>query len=161
VLDADVGDQSSGATTSYSAEGLQSGSDWDLILRSTPQVIASGVVPETGVIQGVATIPDGLESGWHSITLSGTDINGQTLEAVVWFQVDAAGLILEISSTEPEEEVVTPTPVTPAAAAPASAAPPVKLATTGANLEWLLVAGLLAVIAGSGFVAFSRRKRIW
>jgi LPXTG-motif cell wall-anchored protein len=34
------------------------------------------------------------------------------------------------------------------------------LATTGANVELLLVAGLLAVIAGSGFIAFSRRKRI-
>jgi LPXTG-motif cell wall-anchored protein len=40
-------------------------------------------------------------------------------------------------------------------------APAAKLATTGANLEWLLVAGLFAVVAGSGFLAFSRRKRIW
>ena len=38
-------------------------------------------------------------------------------------------------------------------------APEATLATTGANLERLLVAGLLAVIAGSGFLAFSRRKR--
>jgi LPXTG-motif cell wall-anchored protein len=51
----------------------------------------------------------------------------------------------------------TPTPTT----APASTAPAKALATTGANLEWLFVAGLLAVIAGSGFLAFSRRKRIW
>lgn len=33
------------------------------------------------------------------------------------------------------------------------------LATTGANVEWLLVGGLIAVIAGSGFLAVSRRKR--
>jgi uncharacterized repeat protein (TIGR02543 family)/LPXTG-motif cell wall-anchored protein len=46
--------------------------------------------------------------------------------------------------------------------APAATTPPAAtLATTGASLEWLLVAGLLAVIAGSGFLAFSRRKRIW
>jgi LPXTG-motif cell wall-anchored protein len=50
----------------------------------------------------------------------------------------------------------TPTPTT----APASITPAVMLATTGANVELLLVAGLLAVIAGSGFIAFSRRKRI-
>jgi len=33
------------------------------------------------------------------------------------------------------------------------------LATTGPNVEWMIVAGLLVSIAGSGFVAFSRRKR--
>jgi LPXTG-motif cell wall-anchored protein len=58
----------------------------------------------------------------------------------------------------------TPTPTTaPAATATPTptVAPLARLATTGANLEWLLVAGLLAVIAGSGFIAFSRRKRIW
>jgi LPXTG-motif cell wall-anchored protein len=35
------------------------------------------------------------------------------------------------------------------------------LAATGANVEWLIVAGLLAGLAGSGFLAFSRHKRIW
>ena len=34
------------------------------------------------------------------------------------------------------------------------------LAATGANVEWLLGAGLLAVITGSGFLAISRRRRI-
>jgi LPXTG-motif cell wall-anchored protein len=34
-----------------------------------------------------------------------------------------------------------------------------KLAATGANVEWLMVAGLLAVIAGAGFLVASRRKR--
>jgi LPXTG-motif cell wall-anchored protein len=33
------------------------------------------------------------------------------------------------------------------------------LATTGANVEWLMVAGLIAVIAGAGFLTVSRRKR--
>ena len=42
--------------------------------------------------------------------------------------------------------------------APASTTTP-KLATTGANVEWLLVAGLIAVIAGAGFLTVSRRKR--
>lgn len=52
--------------------------------------------------------------------------------------------------------------VTPSAPAPsATTAPAARLATTGANLEWLMVAGLLVAIAGSGFLAFSRRKRIW
>jgi len=42
-------------------------------------------------------------------------------------------------------------------ATPAAITP--KLAATGANVEWLLVAGLIAVIAGAGFLTVSRRKR--
>jgi hypothetical protein len=43
--------------------------------------------------------------------------------------------------------------------APAATATP-TLAATGPNVEWLLAAGLLAVIAGSSFIAVSRRKRV-
>jgi hypothetical protein len=45
-----------------------------------------------------------------------------------------------------------------AAAAPATTTNP-TLAATGANVEWLLVPGLVAVIAGAGFLTVSRRKR--
>lgn len=135
VLDAVVGDQSSGATATYSAEGLKTGSDWELVLRSTPQVIASGVVSDTGIIGGEAIIPDGLEAGWHSITLTGTDINDQAVESVVWFKVDAAGFITEISVAQP------------------------ILASTGADIQFLIASGLLALIAGAGLLTFGRRKR--
>jgi LPXTG-motif cell wall-anchored protein len=67
-------------------------------------------------------------------------------------------------SSAPATISTAPAPAAPAPAAPAPAAPATitpTLATTGANLEWLLVSGLFAVIAGSSFVAFSRRKRIW
>jgi LPXTG-motif cell wall-anchored protein len=51
---------------------------------------------------------------------------------------------------------------TPAApATTATPTPAVALAATGANVEGLMVAGLFAVVAGSGFLVFSRRKRIW
>jgi LPXTG-motif cell wall-anchored protein len=60
-------------------------------------------------------------------------------------------------------ETTAPAATTPPAAATPAAptAPAAKLATTGVSAEWLLVAGLLSAIAGSGFLAFSRRKRIW
>jgi LPXTG-motif cell wall-anchored protein len=41
---------------------------------------------------------------------------------------------------------------------PASTTTP-KLATTGANVEWLMIAGLIAAIAGASFLTVSRRKR--
>jgi LPXTG-motif cell wall-anchored protein len=56
----------------------------------------------------------------------------------------------------------TPATTTPASfTTPATTTPAARLATTGANVEWLMAAGLLVAIAGSAFLAFSRRKRIW
>jgi LPXTG-motif cell wall-anchored protein len=59
------------------------------------------------------------------------------------------------------EEAVNPDPAPSTTTTTTTTAAAVALATTGANVEWLMVAGLIAVIAGSGFIAFSRRKRTW
>ena len=45
--------------------------------------------------------------------------------------------------------------------APVSTAAPTLLAATGAKVEWLVVTGLLFGIAGSGFLAFSRRRYLF
>ncbi len=58
-------------------------------------------------------------------------------------------------SSEPETVSTAPAPVP---AAPAATTTP-KLATTGANLEWLMIAGLITAIAGASFLTLSRRKR--
>jgi len=61
-----------------------------------------------------------------------------------------------------DDVVLTPNQERVAVAAAAEAArttPAATLAKTGADVEWLLVTGFLAVITGSGFLAFSRRKR--
>jgi len=60
-------------------------------------------------------------------------------------------------TTAPASTAPASTPPAPTTA-PASTSTP-TLAKTGANVEWLLVAGLLAVIAGAGFLTVSRRKR--
>lgn len=53
-----------------------------------------------------------------------------------------------------------PAPPAPAATTPPTlASTPPTLAATGANVGWMLAAGLTAVIAGFGFLASSRRKR--
>jgi LPXTG-motif cell wall-anchored protein len=56
-------------------------------------------------------------------------------------------------SSEPETVITAPAP-----AAPAATTTP-TLAATGASVEWLVFAGLIAVVTGSGFLAVSRRKR--
>ena len=68
------------------------------------------------------------------------------------------------TSNSAPSPVTTPTtaPATTApVATPATTAPAAGLASTGVDLEWLAMAGFLSAIAGSGFLAISRRKRIW
>lgn len=78
------------------------------------------------------------------------------------------GVLQAMAATQPATTtppVVAPAPapvVAPASTTPAvTTTPATKLASTGANVEWLMVAGMLVAIAGSIFLAFSRRKRIW
>lgn len=60
--------------------------------------------------------------------------------------------LTEIGIDDVFEEEAAPTTT------PASTKTP-TLAATGANVEWLLIAGLIAVIAGTSFLTVSRRKR--
>jgi LPXTG-motif cell wall-anchored protein len=57
-----------------------------------------------------------------------------------------------------DDVVLSPNQQRAAEAQAASSANP-KLAATGANVEWIVFGGLLAAIAGSGFLAVSRHKR--
>jgi hypothetical protein len=136
---ADIGDAAEGSEAEYSAVGLEEGSTWTLTLRSTPQVLATGTVPNGGEIGGYVVIPAGLEAGWHSLTLSGTDINGDDFTDVVWFELDSDGIILAISEFEPV----------------------VALASTGANdngLATTLAGSVAALLVGFLLVTARRRK---
>jgi LPXTG-motif cell wall-anchored protein len=101
-------------------------------VNSSSGVITRTAIGDCRVRATAASVPGSLYSAFKEVTFS-------------------------FSSAPLTTATPTPTPTT----APASTAPAARLATTGANLEWLMVAGLLAVIAGSSFLAFSRRKRIW
>lgn len=100
-LEAAVGDAVAGSTVDYSANGLAPGSAWNLTLRSTPQVIASGTVPANGRVGSAVVIPAGLAAGWHSLTFAGTNAAGSAVESVTWFQIGAAGQLIQVSSTAP------------------------------------------------------------
>jgi hypothetical protein len=131
---AEIGDNSEGAEAGYSAKGLLSGSTWTLTLRSTPQVLATGITPASGIISGTVVIPAGLEAGWHSLTLTGTDLNGNPISDVVWFEVDAAGIIIA------EAE---------------------RLADTGSKLNELmlgLAGGIATIVMGLMLLAIRRRN---
>ena len=55
-------------------------------------------------------------------------------------------------------EVPTPTP-SPSASASPTTAPAASLAKTGAEVDWLLLGSLIAVVSGAGFFALGRRRR--
>jgi LPXTG-motif cell wall-anchored protein len=99
-----------------------------------------------------------LAAGDTSLTVNTLNVSGDDnlFLSVLYFEGVAVDGAIRVGSAPTVFVETTSTPTPAAATAPAS-----KLATTGANLEWLFVAGLLAVFAGSGFLAFSRRKRFW
>jgi LPXTG-motif cell wall-anchored protein len=85
-------------------------------------------------------------------------VSSTGLPTAVWSRNNGRNFIIQSS------HILTPippqaTPTSTPTAAPATAVPVAALATTGANLEWLIFAGLLTAIGGSGLLVFSRRKR--
>jgi hypothetical protein len=134
-----VGESITGASVDYFGERLQVGSTWSLTLRSTPQIIASGIVDASGTVRGNAAIPAGLEAGWHSITLTATNILGTAVNKMVWFELDERGVIAAKQDTAP---------VLPAAV----------LSRTGSDIDGLLTGALALLVLGLVAVAFTRRQ---
>lgn len=136
-------DMTSGATVAnsnvnYAASGLQNNSAWSLVVRSNPQTIASGTYSNS-LLSGSAQIPSGLSAGWHSITLTGTGSNGETVSHAVWFEVSNSGTLLQTSGTGP--------------ASPTSS--PAGLAQTGGNTDSIWI-GILLVLAGVAFMGLKK-----
>jgi large repetitive protein len=125
------------------AAGLQPGSTYTLTLHSTPRQLASGTVGATGTLSRLVVLPSDIESGAHTLTLTGTGINGAALTSSVWFSV-ANGVFVKISTTGPVPE--------PAVATSA------RLASTGvdANAPFMLA---LTLIGFGGLVIATRLRR--
>lgn len=114
----------------YAASGLGANTSWSLILRSTPQTLASGTY-SSSLLSGSAQFPAGLPAGWHSITLSGFSSTGAVVSHAVWFEVSAAGTLVQSSATEPATSVATPS----------------TLAKTGFNvLSMISISGILVML---------------
>jgi LPXTG-motif cell wall-anchored protein len=128
--------------------GMKAASPWDLVLRSTPVTLDFGSVDGTGSVTVSAVIPDGLEVGWHSLTLTGTAEDGTIYERVVRFEIAADGTLAS------EIEVLD----LAAVAADVAAVEPV-LAATGVETAAPFGLAVLALLAGATLVVV-RRKRV-
>jgi hypothetical protein len=146
-------------------------------------------VVDTRELGEVSGLPDGLSAEWYSdhssmeagIRIFGTpEISTEfTVQGFTYTQIGlehSHPLLFSFSSSEPRIQEDEPDPDTvidgnvnhetnPVTTAPGGTglgptAPAALLATTGVNVEWLLAAGFFAAIAGSVFLAVSRRKRV-
>lgn len=102
-VSAQIGDEITGKTVAIASQGLKPLIDYEVILRSTPQTLASGKTNSIGAVEEQAKIPPGLEPGWHSITLTSTNPDGSLFEKAVYFQVTETLLLEEISEVPPTE----------------------------------------------------------
>lgn len=101
-----VGQRIVGEPVTVSATDLALSTDYSVVLRSTPQVLAQGRTVSSSFNTSV-TIPDNLEAGWHSITFSATRSDGSALEEKVYFKISADGTLLATSNSEPAELALT------------------------------------------------------
>jgi hypothetical protein len=100
------------AVTTVSASNLKVGSDFSLVMRSTPVIVHSGVVGSTGEVNWRGNLPTGVPAGAHSLTLYGVAPDGAVLTAVAWFSYNASGEIVESSRIGPvADPMLTPAPV--------------------------------------------------
>ncbi|TFD48215.1 hypothetical protein E3T46_15760 [Cryobacterium sp. Hh11] len=134
-----VGDVVAGAPVTVSGAGLKAGSDYTVILRSTPVLLAGGTIDSSGAFTASAVLPTGLSAGQHTVTLTGTATDGSSLSRVAFLTVSATGTVTYLSYT---------------AADAATAA----LAATGFTAAPLGFAALLLLLAGAALVAARRRS---
>lgn len=91
-----------GENVAITATNLALSTDYSVVLRSTPQILAQGRTVSSSFNTSV-TIPNNLEPGWHSITFSATRSDGAALEEKVYFKINADGTLLATSTDTPAE----------------------------------------------------------
>ena len=108
-LKAELGAPIAGSNVEIEAEGVKGGANYIVELHSNPIVLDEGVVPDIGALLLNATIPEGLEPGWHRIELRTTGADNSAVVDVVYFEVTASGLLETLPQDTPptQEEVDT------------------------------------------------------
>lgn len=99
-LEFQVGDNlSDDLSVLISGAGLLTGSQYTVVVESTPRTIASGTISSSGSFSARAYIPRDIGAGSHSITLYATSVTGRALSDVAYFRVNNSGKIIAVSDT--------------------------------------------------------------
>lgn len=155
----EIGGQVAGTPVTFSGSGLEPGSYWEVVVRSTPIVIASGYVRQDGTYSAVAYMPEGLEAGVHRIIWEGTDVDGSPIVSTVYLAIGQDGELLYKSEPALGDDAS----AIGAALQAAEAAVAIEtLAMTGLNQEktsyFFGIAGLLVALGGA-LIATTRARR--
>ncbi|MEI8260980.1 MAG: PT domain-containing protein, partial [Actinomycetes bacterium] len=90
-----VGARAAGAPVDIDVQGFTPGSTLTLTVRSTPVVIGTAVVPDTGVVSLHGVLPSDLEPGVHQVIV--TDEGGTAPGAMVLLNLDDQGMVTAIA----------------------------------------------------------------
>lgn len=140
-LKAKAGDEVAGAPVLIEGQGLQPGSTYSLVMRSTPTTVTTGTVSGGGRFSTTVNLPAGIAPGNHTITLTAIGSDGSTLSLVTTFVVSSAGTFTSIS--------------------PGAGSVVGGLAATGPNSSALslgVASSLALLVLGFTAVASARRK---
>ena len=118
------------------ASGLQPNAPYSVEVHSTPVIIATGNVASDGTVNFSASIPSGLEAGWHTMIFTSTAADGSTFTSNYYFKVAGDGSLLATSETLPAE-----------------------LAQTGFDAAPYLFGGLALALTGGALMLIARRKQ--
>ena len=131
-----------GDEVTLSASGFVPGESVDVVLRSTPLVLATVVADSSGNVTVTVTLPTSLAAGNHTLTLTGS--------------TDAPAFAFTVAA---------PTPPNPGTNDPGAdnsgtdaGSGSGALADTGAHVVAPIGSGLLLVIVGVGLVVLNRRR---
>jgi hypothetical protein len=140
-LQGTVGQRVAGTTVVIGGQGLAPGSTMALVVRSTPQTLATGTVSSLGNFSTKISLP-ALSPGSHTLTLSGTAPDGSLVTLTQGFSVSAEGTFSALGSV--------------------AGAQTVGLAVTGpaSSLMWSGLGGLGLMLAGLALAAARTGLRI-
>jgi hypothetical protein len=136
-LGLNVGDPVADAPVALTVEGLLLGSEYSVVVRSTPTTIASGSATNRGTVRDWGRMPSGLAAGPHTVTFTGTDADGNAVSRVAYVTVSDTGTVTYLSYTAAES---------------------LTLAETGFEVAPYGAASLLLLAAG--VVLMLRRRRV-
>jgi hypothetical protein len=109
-LGLNVGDPVTDAPVELTAEGLLADSGYTVVVRSTPNTIASGTASNTGTVSDSSgRMPSGLAAGPHTVTFTGTDANGVAITRVAYLTVSDTGTVTYLSYTAAESPTLAET----------------------------------------------------
>lgn len=137
ALAAGVGDFLPGSDVQVSGGGLEPESEYGLVLRSTPVTVVEGVTDADGNFVNVVALPDDIEPGAHTITLTAQGPSGP-VSIVAYITVGTDGKLQYFSLSGPQA----------------------LLAFTGAAENAGIIAlALLLTVTGAAAIEFERRRR--